>query len=813
MKVKALIIIPLFAFLLSNTALSQTAALPEEEIKGYEEKVRSLVSFLNFAMNTIGDEQATAREKEVIITQSYLKAFRDDKVQVEDDLDENRDVVTNKDVQAYLKDIDFFFKNVKFELNIDKIEHYVNAQNTLFFKVNLTRNLNGTTVEGNPINNTSPRFIEVNVDDQQQDLKIVSIYTTKLSIEDDLKNWWEELSYEWKSIFRREIGAVSDSLSTEQLLRIMDMQNLDINNNRYILEIEPLSKVTGLRSLNMSNTQISDLKPLRNLTNLETLNFAFTVVDDLSPLKYAIGLKELVMNNTNVEDISVLSSLEKLEKLDISYTRIISPDAIAGSVNMKEMDLSFTQVGSLDFVRKMKGLKTLMLSGTPVNQLNGLEEVDSLEVLSITQTIIDNFYALEGAANLKYIFADSTEVSSLEPLAGTSSLEKVYCDHTKIDDEEVSKFKFKNPKVLVIHKSENMETWWSGLSFDWKEAMRKNLDFRNDPSKDELARITDLVALDVSGSNVVDLVPLSALRNLKSLKCNNTTITSLEPLNSLTQLEEIDISSTSVKTLHSLSSMINLKRLIINETFIDSLHAIDGLKALEYLGCEKTEVSKGLIEAFADNNPQCLVIYQSEALKAWWENLSPAWVTVFKSHMGVQDTPDAIQLHTLTNIESLSLENDFDINSLEPLEKLNRLKELRINNTAVNNLSSLQSLQQLTHLQVTKSPVKSLAPIRNLTSIRYLDISNTPIESIEPITILTELDYLKFSGTEVKSVKALSYLIKLKHTEFDNTNVSSLSPIMDLYDLQTLVCYNTKLSKKKIDKFRAVNPGCKVTFY
>ena len=813
MTLKGLLAFSLLVCLLGIKSFSQTAAFEEEEIQGYEEKVKSLVSFLNFAMNTIGDKQTSPREKEIIITQSYLKAFRDEEVQIEDDLLENREVVTNKDVQAYLKDIDFFFQNVKFELNIDNIEHYVNAQNTLFFKVSITRNLNGVTLEGDQVNNTMPRFIEINVDDQQRDLRIVSIYTTKLSIEDDLQNWWTDLSYEWKSIFKRKIGAMEDSLSTEQLLRIVDMQDLNIDNNRFIQDIGPLTKVTGLRSLSMSNTQIDDLLPLRNLTNLESLNFAYTTVADVAPLKYALGLKALDVNNTNVEDIADLASLNELEKLDISHTRIHAIDPLVHATGMKDINMSFTKVNNLDFVKEMHGLKILKLSGTPVTRLNGLEAADSLEVLNISQTIIDNFDPLKDAANLRYIFADSTEVRSLAPLAGLGALEKVYCDHTKIDDEEVSAFKIKNPKVLVIHKSENMESWWSQLSFDWKAAMRQSLDFEGDPSKDQLARMTDLKKLDVGGSNIVDLTPLSALRNLKILKCNNTTITDLDPVGSLTLLEELDITATSVKSLEVLSSMISLKRLIIDGTYVDSLDAVNGLESLEFLSCEGTQVDTGLIEAFASRNPGCLVIYRSDVLAAWWEGLSADWRTVFQGHMDMANTPDAVQLHSLTNLERLSVENDFDITSLRPLEKLTRLKELRINNTAASDLGPLEGLKQLAYLQVTKSPVKSLAPIRNLTGIRHLDISNTPIEDIEPITILTELEFLKFSGTGVKSIKPLSYLIKLKHAEFDNTNVSSLSPIRDLFNLERLICYNTRLNQKKVERFRSDNPGCKVTFY
>ena len=102
-------------------------------ISVYKRQVGQLVSFLQFSMNTIGSELTTPRERDIIISESYLKIFRDDKVQVEDDLAGTRSTVTNKDVQAYLKDIDFFFRDVRFELNVDEISHEVNEDGLLYF--------------------------------------------------------------------------------------------------------------------------------------------------------------------------------------------------------------------------------------------------------------------------------------------------------------------------------------------------------------------------------------------------------------------------------------------------------------------------------------------------------------------------------------------------------------------------------------------------------------------------------------------------------------------------------------------------------
>src|SRR6476619_1766197 len=85
-------------------------ATPDE----LDARVKEMIGFLGYLLNTLGDPETPAQDKAVIVNESYSKIFRDGKVQVEDDLDASRVVITNKDIQAYLKDVDFFFTNAKF---------------------------------------------------------------------------------------------------------------------------------------------------------------------------------------------------------------------------------------------------------------------------------------------------------------------------------------------------------------------------------------------------------------------------------------------------------------------------------------------------------------------------------------------------------------------------------------------------------------------------------------------------------------------------------------------------------------------------
>lgn len=80
-----------------------------EQIEGFRTQCSGLVKFFEGTLNFLADKKNPVKEKEIIINESYLKFFMNEKVQVEDDLDEKRLVPLYKDIPAYLSDVDFFF--------------------------------------------------------------------------------------------------------------------------------------------------------------------------------------------------------------------------------------------------------------------------------------------------------------------------------------------------------------------------------------------------------------------------------------------------------------------------------------------------------------------------------------------------------------------------------------------------------------------------------------------------------------------------------------------------------------------------------
>ncbi len=284
-------------------AQDQIDMTPMAEVESYKSKVRDLVEFLEFALNTIGSSNTPTRDKNVIINQSYLKIFEHSKVQIEDDLNENREMITRKDVQAYLSDIDFFFKHVEFKFNIEDISHYTKANGEIYFLVSMTRNLRGITIENDSVNSMMIRYLEVNFNEKERDLKIASIYSNRLSEDEELMNWWQNLPYPWTDIFYHQIGVI-DSMDVASLRKLMDLEKLDLSVYPRLRNLEPVAKLANLKRVDISGTQVRDIVPLKNLTRLEILDCSNTEIKSLDPLKYALSLRALRIDSTKISDIS-----------------------------------------------------------------------------------------------------------------------------------------------------------------------------------------------------------------------------------------------------------------------------------------------------------------------------------------------------------------------------------------------------------------------------------------------------------------------------------------------------------------------------
>lgn len=793
------------------------SSIPEEEMEVYRQQATQIVKFLESTLNFLADKQNTVSEKETIINDSYKKFFWDSEVQIEDDLDTKRMVPLYKDVQAYLTDVDFFFNGAVFGYQVQDVVVMSNHAGQTFFKVTANRSLKGMTLEGDSIDNNLVRYIEINYDESKKQIKIVSIYTTKLNEKEDLRNWWNGLSKEWHQIFGQDKKVVEglmlsqvehyndtvamvdsipvpirDSRIYGLFLQIADSKRLDLSGNPNLTDLGPLTRLSGLISLNLSNTPVSDLMPLRNLNVLENLNISSTQVNSLDPLKYCNHIRELNLSNTAITDISILASYPLLEVLDISTTGIVDLKPLAELTNLRELRMNKTKVRDLTPLAGLKNLTTLDFSNTPVTSAEPLKSLDAIVSVSF----------------------NNTQVNSLEPFATLPALRKVYCDQSKISKDKAVQFMIDHPGVIVIFASAELDKWWNNMSPEWQKIfyIYRNLD--NPPTHEQLHLLMTIDSLNINGrSAITTLSPLTELPRLKWLDCSLTPVTTLDPLKNLLNLDYINARSTGITSVEPLSALVELAILNLDNDNVTDITPLAGLTGLEMILADNSGITLTESNDFMTKNPGCIVISQTYENTNWWKSLPDVWKEVFHQTVGFKNDPDKFQLQRIANLQSLVINDDQSIASLQPVIFLSRLEELRFSDTKVTTLEPLSRMKWLKRLGFPKNAISDLTPLTGLTGLVEIDAENTQVEELSPIANLVNLEVLKLSGTPIKNLKELANLRNMQVFEIYNTKISNIDVLTGMKNLKSVKIFNTRISYKRIDKFKAENPACKVYDY
>ncbi len=868
------VVIFLWACLFSLNLLAEKKKdlqFSKKDIETYQNQATQLLSFLEFSLNAVGSANSTQKEKEIIINESFTKIFLNEEVQIEDDLDELRTVPTNKDIQAYLKDIDFFFKDVQFKFTIQEVTHQLSDSNYLFFKFKINRNLRAKFFNGDTINTNKIRFIEINLDEEKQDLKIASIYTTKLNENEELRNWWNTLPKVWKeflgskrmlndtvqlsevfnfsdaffviskdtnllvevdtflafnqdTIFINEMDTLRSFYNDTTLFNPEQMYNLlsdlvsieeiEIPDSLHISDLNPLTKLTKLQRISIAKNPVESLIPLRNLTKLEVLDCQGTKVKTLTALRYSTNLKSLNISNTMVWDLTPVASFSLLERLYFNRTPI----------------------DDLLPISKLENLQDLRFSNSNVTTIDSIKNLHNLVILNFASTNIQTLEPLKGLEKLRMLVIDSTQIKDLSPLEQSTHLLKIYCDFTQIKAEEANHFMLKNPNCLVIFESEELSSWWNGLDESWKNTFRNYKTLNAEPSTEQLHDLPKIKTIDISNqTEITSLEPLRKLIGLEHLSFSNTGVSDLSPLRdlidlnyldaqkskiknlfpikNLNKLEYLNLSNTNVTELMFLGELNDLDELHIENTEITSLEAVSQLPQLKRIYADDSKIDLVEIQKFKEKATECLVLFRTRELRAWWRNLGNDWERVFRETSQIYSDPlSPEELHQISSLEKINISNNLQLKKLNPLTTLLWLKELRFSGTRITQLLALKKIKSLELIECANNPISDLSSIMLLPNLKYLDISNIPIKDFEQIKNIKNLETLICPGTQIKNLKDLETMSKLKHLEIYNTKVKNISPIETL-KLELLKCYNTNINPKKIESFKALNRKCEVVFY
>lgn len=819
MKLNNALLILFSLLIVFNTQLfaQDIKGFEKQEIESYQSKAEDQVRFLEYLLNTLGSSNASHRDKDVIIRESYLKIFRDSKVQIEDDLTEDRNVLINKDVTAYLKDIDFFFQEAKFDFDIKASEPFLRDNGGLSFKIELNRTLKATGIEGESILNTKTRFVEINLDKDSDELQIASIYTTKVSRDEAIKEWWNNLSLGWKDIFKNQFQIEEDSVEMEKLNKIASLDSLNLSNNEFIVSLAPLSFLVDLEYVDLSLTQIEDIAPLSSLTELRYLNISHTTIEDLSFLRYAENMEFLDISFTPVQNIDELENLKALKELHLNGADIRDFEVLKNYTQLKKLDLSETFFNAPEVLSELAKLEELNMSKSNLSQLTDNLSPKTLRNLDVSFAFISDLSPLEKYQNLQILNINNTQVESLNPLNKLKSLEKIYADNTFISEEEINDFIDENPKKLLVVNSEEIMEWWNKLSVDWKMALFAYVDGERiaDFGKEQLTKLLLIDSLNLNNKSLNELTPIQKFSRLRYLSISNNQIKSLAPIESLTALTVLEAENIGMNSVKSITSLKKLNKLNLaqNQLSEEQFLALAKLNSLEELNVDGNGIRKDVVSKFLSNKAsKTSVIYDKKGLQTWWDDLDDTWQAIFKLQFPLSNRPTAKELHDLTAINSLVIENE-DINNVNPLAQFILLENVYLNRVGLNNLESITVIKDVKELSIKESPIEDLEALSQLTSLEKLVLDYSAVSSLKPLEYIQSLEYLSLAGTKVKSLRGLENLIGLKYLNISSTPVRWIGKLELLTNLEQFICFNTRIFDFSLNNFKEEHPDCEVRFY
>ncbi|MEB2779816.1 leucine-rich repeat domain-containing protein [Algoriphagus sp. C2-6-M1] len=810
------IYLTLFLFCLSFSGIAQTIkGYTKAEIDDYSAKVEDQIRFLEYLLNTIGSAETQARDKDVVIRESYLKIFRDGEVQVEDDLLLDRKVVTNKNVTAYLKDIEFFYKDVNFKFKIREVKANQKENGDVFFTASLDRTITAIGINNEKVTNTKPRFVEVNLDSKSQELKIASVYTTKVSRDEELTEWWGVLDPHWQAYFRNRFALGQfDSINVDLIYKFVEVDSLDISGTVALLDLSPMEAMRNLKYVNLSNTQITELGPISNVTFLEYLDVSNTPTSDIQFIKYSDRLQHLDISNTQITDISELVNLNAIRSLRVEETPIMSFAVLNEFDSLKSLYISKSGFNNAENIKNLSKLENLDLSNNYLINFSQLSDLASLRNLNLANTNIQDLTPLSGLKNLEVLDITGTEVSDISALNGKSELTKVLADETKLSVTASDNFTRNNPKVLLIHHVKDLESWWAVLSDEWKASMKKaNPRITSDsPSVETLTSTIGMEELDLSGTGIETLNPITRFAKLTKVDFSDNPITDVISLSVVKTLNEIIGRNTQVKDIAPLKSNEELVKLDLNGSPVSSIMDVLNLPNLTYLNVNGSEIFHEEVPEIVIQKPNLTIVYRTDELNTWWAELDATWKEIFRNQFSLPENPSTEQLHALAQRSSLTFER-VSVDDMHALTAFVNLRSLVIFDAPIGYLAPIAELKLLEKLKISQVPVVDFSPLQGLSKLVELDISNSGIEDLDPLARLMNLRVLNISGTNLKTLKGLEGMINLVELDVASTNLRSLRPIEGLPKLKKLSCFNTRLNSRAVDRFKSSNPDCEVRFY
>ncbi|MCG9128306.1 cadherin domain-containing protein [Candidatus Poribacteria bacterium] len=271
-------------------------------------------------------------------------------------------------------------------------------------------------------------------------------------------------------------------------------------NNRQIARLTSLT-------LTDSNRPISSLSGIEKAINLDTLiiNNQSTLTD-FTPVSFLSDLSNLEISNSSFTNLTILSNLTNLQSLTLSGNEIQDITELAALTNLNTLDLSDNEITDFSPLFSLTNLKTLWLTGNTISDRSQLltlkEQNPELELFIDIDTAIPNNdpMFLEDTNAVRWVLENS-------PI-GTRIGSSISASDIDLDTLTYSITGFSDIGVFRINSRTGQLTTNAILDYDEKNKYTINISVSD--GRNGSASITVTVNVAPAGGQVIipELIPI-----------------------------------------------------------------------------------------------------------------------------------------------------------------------------------------------------------------------------------------------------------------------------------------------------------------
>ncbi|MBL7784347.1 MAG: leucine-rich repeat domain-containing protein [Chitinophagales bacterium] len=373
-----------------------------------------------------------------------------------------------------------------------------------------------------------------------------------------------------------------------------------------IKDINPLSGLKALTTLNLSLNQLTDISGLSGLTALTTLYLRNNQLTDISGLSGLTALTTLDLDSNQLTDVSGLSGLTALTTLDLSHNRLTDVFGLSGLVALATLDLQDNQLTDVSGLSGLNALTTLYLSLNQLTDVSGLSDLPALTILYLYNNQLTDVSGLSDLPALTILYLYNNQLTDVSGLSDLPALTTLYLQDNQLTDiSGLSDL----AALTILDLDSNQLTDVSGLS---DLPALTTLDLRNNQLTDVsgLSDLPALTTLDLQDNQLTDISGLSDLPALTTLDLRNNQLTDVSGLSGLAALTILDLDSNQLTDVSGLSGLAALTTLDLRNNQLTDVSGLSDLPALTtlYLNDNKLTDVSGFLPLLERKKPMQFVI-------------------------------------------------------------------------------------------------------------------------------------------------------------------------------------------------------------